>query len=133
MNGMLARSSRMAEVLRQTPTAAGSALESELRDLRKRLQDLDTRLNGDRSKQAPGEKHAPTIQSRLFSVELGIIGSTYGPTGTHRRQLELAQSEIDAIRPQLEEYEQAVALLIQRMVDAGAPWIEGERLSGVRR
>ena len=68
------------------------------------------------------------MQSRLFSVELGIGHSTYGPTGTHRRQLEIVEQELATLRPVLAEQARATAALVARLIAAGAPWIEGQPL-----
>tara|TARA_R110002072_G_scaffold105744_1_gene231144 strand:- start:13558 stop:16848 length:3291 start_codon:yes stop_codon:yes gene_type:complete len=131
--GMLAQSKRMAAVLEHTQAAAGATLDRDVTALRRQLLDLDTRFNGDRSRQEPGEKHAPTIQSRLFSVELGVAQATYGPTGTHRRQLEIVRQQLDELRPMLDEHAKQVSALVRRLIEAGAPWLEGQPLPGSGR
>jgi hypothetical protein len=104
---------------------ADSALETQLHDVRGSILAVDEVLNGNRSRQEPGEKTRPIIQDRLFSVSLGVARSTYGPTPTHRESLDIAQRQIDEVRVQVEGVRQQVSDLGRALVDAGAPWLEG--------
>jgi photosystem II stability/assembly factor-like uncharacterized protein len=123
---LVQRIERMAEVLAQAPVAPGGDLDRTYLELRTAIQDLDGRLHGNRSRQGPGEKTAPTVQSRMFSVTLAISQSTYGPTATARRQLEIASKQIDALREEAKTRQRALTRLAERLVAAGAPWLEGE-------
>ncbi len=57
------------------------------------LQLLDVELNGPGSQKQIGEKHHMTINDRLGSAYLGTNFSTYGPTPTHKRSLEIAEKQ----------------------------------------
>ena len=85
-------------------------------------------MDGNQSKQGPGEKTKPTIGDRLFSVSRGIGQSTYGPTDTNRRTLELAMKQLVADRKNFESIQKEISELAQDLLDSGAPWIEGEPL-----
>ena len=118
---------RLNEVLLNSTAELGE-LDQTLASVGSELQQLDQTLNGDRSKQAVGEKFAPIIQDRLFSVLRGVDRSTYGPTATHRRMLEIANEEMAVILSDLSDTQATLSELVQQMIDAGAPWIEAEAL-----
>ena len=49
-------------------------------------------MNGNKSKDEIGEKSNPTILYRLFVAIECLDMSTYGPTPTHRKSLEIAKN-----------------------------------------
>ncbi len=118
---------RMQVVIANAPAALGQ-FDDRLKQLRSEMMQLDNRLNGHRSKQEAGEKFPPIIQDRLFAVSRGVDRSTYGPTATHRRMLEIANQEIGTLREDLVAAQEKVSALVNDLIDAGAPWIEGEAL-----
>ena len=130
--GLLAKTERMRDVIANARAAAGN-LDADVHAERERLLDLDRELNGDGARKAPGEKHAPTIESRLSSVSRGVGHSTYGPTATHREQLAIAKQAIAALRQQLDDRTAALTELVRRLVAMGAPWLEGEPLPPIGR
>jgi hypothetical protein len=111
-----------------TSTAEAGVLDERLHDLRTELLDLDERLSGNRSKQQPGEKTRPTIGYRLFAVARGVGQSTYGPTETNKRSLEIAVDQLTDAQTKLELAKAKMSALAQDLLNAGAPWIEGEAL-----
>ena len=75
-----------------------------------------------------GEKTRPNVGSRLSAIELGLYHSTYGPTATHRKTLEIANAQLQEIKSKLEEARAEAAALGADLLQAGAPWVEGNRL-----
>ncbi|NIN34209.1 MAG: hypothetical protein GTO60_03540, partial [Gammaproteobacteria bacterium] len=73
-----------------------------MHQLKQALLELDGKLNGNRSKQQVGEKDNPTINYRLRVAISGTMNSTYGPTPTHKRSLEIADSQFREFRTELE-------------------------------
>ena len=64
--------------------------------------------------------------TRLFVASMGTSRSSYGPTPTHRRSLEIAETEFAGIRQQLNGLvEQRIPALEDKLLTAGAPWIPG--------
>jgi hypothetical protein len=59
---------------------------------------------------------------------LGVYHSTYGPTATHRRTLEIADTQLREIKSDLEEASAEAAALGEDLLQAGAPWVEGNPL-----
>ena len=79
-------------------------------------------------KQQVGEKSNPTVGTRLFAVYRGIYHSTYGPTPTHRKSLEIIENDISKLKNRIEQLQAAESELARNLISAGAPWIEGEPL-----
>lgn len=101
-------------------------LNKELHDIRQELHDLNKQLTGNGPKQEVGEKSKPVISQRLFAVSRTIYRSTYGPTETARRGLEIVGSEIQDIDARLKTTTTKMNALSKKLKDAGAPWVEGD-------
>ncbi len=57
---------------------------------------------------------------------MGGTWSTYGPTPTHRRSLEIAEQEFAGVRERLNTVlEQRLPAFEQKLEQAGAPWTPG--------
>jgi photosystem II stability/assembly factor-like uncharacterized protein len=103
--------------------AAPGELDKRLHQLRVALLDLEEQLNGNQSKEQPGEKSHPTVGNRLFAVSRGVGGSTYGPTATHRQMLDIAQKEMSDLEGKLNDILQKMETLEKDMKAAGAPGV----------
>jgi photosystem II stability/assembly factor-like uncharacterized protein len=104
-------------------------LEMEIMALKKQLLKLDEEINGHPAKREVGESSAPSYNSYLSAATYGTSNSTYGPTPSHRRSLEIAQGKFKVLRAQLEDLRQnQIPKLEQKVIAAGAPWIEGQAL-----
>ena len=123
----LNRVEAMKTALSRAAIAPGT-LDERLNRLRTKLQDIDDRLYGNRAKRQVGEKRSPTVGSRLSAVDLGVYHSTYGPTATLRTTLQIANAQLEQIKSDLEEAQDEAAVLGQDLLQAGAPWVEGNRL-----
>ena len=105
------------------------ALENEVRELEVRLMDINERFNGDPTKSRRNEPSAPGLNSRLRNMMFGAMGSTEGPTGTHRRQYEIAGEQYEAIVGDLRTLvEDDMAALHEKLDKAGAPWTRGRKI-----
>lgn len=127
----LVKIDRMNEVILNSAADLGE-LDQTLSIVRHELHDLDKNLNGDRNKQQPGEKFQPIINDRLFSVARGVDRSTAGPTATHRRMLEIATTEIEVVNANLDATMNKLTDLAQKLMDAGAPSLEGQPIRSNR-
>ena len=125
--GAIKKVNRLSEVVINSAADVGE-LDKSLESLRLKLYELDGELNGDRAKREPGEKYSAIISDRLFSVARGVDRSTYGPTPTHRRMLEIANEELGAIIPKVNEQVKALSELADQFAQQGGPWIEGQPL-----
>ncbi|MEM6806872.1 MAG: glycosyl hydrolase, partial [Bacteroidota bacterium] len=107
-----------------------NALVSKVFALKSKLMDIDAMMSGNESKDEIGERSDPTIRSRMFTGFRGLM-TTYGPTPNHRKSVEIAQAELKGLMPDLENiYNKEVPALEKALMDAGAPWIEGSKISG---
>ncbi len=125
LNESLKKVDLMQTALSLTTTAPGD-LDVQLFDLRNALLELDEQLNGNRSKQQVGEKNVPTINYRIGVAMNGTLSSTYGPTPTHKRSLEIAGAQFTEFKSALENIlNQRLPKLEKALQAAGAPWIKG--------
>lgn len=93
--------------------------------VRENLYELEEAVNGNRSKAEVGEKNAPTIGSRLYSVSRSIRNATYGPTPLNREQLQLAKQELAEQTQRLKTITVEMRALANIITEAGGPYIEG--------
>ena len=101
-------------------------LDTKLYQLTQDLLKIQEQLYGNQSKNEIGEKNNPTVRSRLSAATNGVENSTYGPTPTHERSLELAEKEYKELQKELDTIvdEKIPAVEIQ-LKEAGAPEIKG--------
>jgi hypothetical protein len=100
------------------PRFSHCTLESQIPD----------KLFFERAKRQVGEKTRPNIASRLNSVELGVYHTTYGPTVTLRNTLEIVNAQLQQIKSNLSKAHAEAAALGEDLIQAGAPWVEGNPL-----
>ncbi len=109
--------------------AAPGDLDTQIHQLEQQLFAIEEQLSGNQSKGQVGEKTAPTVGSRLGVAAIGTAFSTYGPTATHRRSLEIAEQEFAGINDQLKTIsEQRIPALERQLKALGAPWTPGSPL-----
>jgi hypothetical protein len=105
---------------------ADPSLRQEARDLELRLIDLREVLNGDPTKPRRNEPAMPGLTRRVSSAVRGSYATTYGPTGTHRQQYEIAANQFAEILPALRQLiEVDLVALEDRLEAAGAPYTGG--------
>lgn len=98
---------------------------SQLHTMKMNLFKLEETLRGNNSKNEIGEKSNPTILSRLSKAINGASYSTYGPTQTQIKNIDIAKR-------QFVEFEQILKNIIEiempaiekALFEAGAPVVE---------
>lgn len=114
----------MQEALSKAKTEPGD-LDRQLYKLRMDLMDIQEQLGGNESKDEVGEIGPATIQSRISVATMGTSFSTYGPTPTHLRSLEIALEQYNAIKTKLDQLVDGVIPDLENKLKlAGAPKIE---------
>ncbi len=114
-------------------TVAPDGLDERARALEARLFDLEARLFGNRSRARGGEPTKPSVSRRLSVVTMGNRYSTYGPTPTHRRSLEIAEQEFGAARGELHQLLDVDLPAFEADLDAaGVPWSPGRGVPELR-
>ena len=117
----------MQKAVARTTSVPGD-LDARLHDLRQDLMDLAEDLNGNPSKQQVGEKTKPTIGDRMFSVYRSLSNATYGPTQTNRKSMDIVREELKDIENGLQQHLNTMTALGKELMEAGAPWVEGNPL-----
>jgi len=106
---------------------ADAALVAELAAIRGKLYDLEVELRGLPAKSEVATPEPPNIAQRLSVAAIGTAFSTYGPTPTHRRSLEIGEQQLAAWKPKLEQLiDVAIPALEAKLAAAGAPWTPGQ-------
>lgn len=103
-------------------------IDEKLISLRTEILDLKQRSSGNEEKNLVGEKTKPNVELRLGSISRGISYSSYGPTDTHKAQIEIVINELSELRNQLKTIKAKSDQLAQDLINSGAPYIEGSDL-----
>ncbi len=98
--------------------------------LNRRLDDLRVLLYGNMQQQEMGEAALPGIMGRLGNAQFGTIFSTYGPTPTHRRSVEIAIEGLGAVRAGMTSLMSELEALEKDAEAAGVPWTPGRPMPG---
>lgn len=109
-------------------TSAPREMLEELRTVELKLLDLELRLSGDDIKGGLSQPAKMGILSRAQNAYIGTISQTYGPTNTHRKQLEIAQEQWDAIRPDIAAALEELDSHKSAADEAGVVWTAGRDL-----
>lgn len=115
----------MRAALLQAPRA-NPDLFTRMDSVTRTLAGLSLRLSGDPARQALNESDAPSIGGRVGRVIGGHWETRQMPTATHRRDIEIAGSALEALTRDLKALiEGDLARLKTDLEAAGAPWTPG--------
>lgn len=134
VNGAVAAIASTFERLDQVQIAvdtsmADTTLDTEFNAIRQELYTIEAALSGNQSKAEVGALEPHTIRDRLMVAGFGSANSTYGPTQTQRRSLEIAQEEYADVRNRLNRLlTQTLPDFEQRLQAIGAPWSPGSAI-----
>ena len=119
------RIAQLREAVARTRSAP-DGLDLQMEAASDRFEDLKRRLQGTEGANTIGHLEAPTLSDRLFVANYGTSFSTYGPTPTHVRQIELAEQELEEVRESFGELvDVAIPALEREILAAGGPWVPG--------
>ncbi|MDH5643581.1 MAG: glycosyl hydrolase [Gemmatimonadota bacterium] len=111
----------MRAALLRTPRA-DTSLFVRMDELGQTLQELETRLNGDRIRQSLNEPSVPSIRNRVGRVAGGHWDTRQMPTETQRRNIEIARTDFATWLEDWSAVESALTQLQSALEAAGAPW-----------
>jgi hypothetical protein len=100
-------------------------MTAKVHGLVKDYQDLSVKFMGNPLKNQVGEKNNPTVNERLFALNIALEQSTYGPTPAAMEVLEIVNSELDTGIETLKGMDSSVTSLGADVYAAGGPPIEG--------
>ena len=63
-----------------------------------------------------------------FSVARGVDRSTYGPTATHQRMLDIANEQIESLSEKIQTATKDLSSVAKALMEQGGPWVEGEAI-----
>lgn len=113
--------------LTKTPNASPE-LFTELTSLNASLFNLRTALIGDGVLQSKDESTAPSIINRISSVIYGHWSTTEPPTATHKRSIEIAQSEFDQYVKDASGFFDELGDFELKLEKAGAPYTPNRKM-----
>ena len=106
--------------------SAPDGLDAELHAIEQELYAIDETLGGNRARATVEDDGVATISRRVQVASTSGAWSTYGPTPTHRRSLEIAEQEFASVRARLTAVlEQRLPAFEKKLEQAGAPWTPG--------
>lgn len=118
----------MLQVVESTPGMDLNLL-NEIRTVQNKLTDVNEKFTGDPTKTRHNESDYPGFASRISTMMFGAMGSYEGPTGTHRNQYDIVDSEFaDALVTLREVLESDLPGLHEKLDAAGAPWTPGRKI-----
>ena len=99
-------------------------LDDQTRELGRRLRLLEERLRGNSRRDVMNDLGPVPIQNRIFVASMGS-GPSYGPTATHREQLEIAEKQLQDVATELQAMIDEIQQLEAKLDAAGVPWTPG--------
>jgi hypothetical protein len=128
LNDGLSQIEHIKRVVEQTP-GLPSSLRQSARALELKLLDLRERFTGDPTRPRRYEPAIDGLIDRINTIISGHWATTSAPTGSHRKNYEIAAAEFEAalesLRPLLER---DLPGLHETLEAAGAPWTPGRKL-----
>ncbi len=118
----------MQKALMMIPEPPGP-LQEELYEVKRNLKSFREKIYGDPARAELSEYDHPVLSSRLWNAFGAYRNITYGPTATQMMSLELARRQYEMIKPELLGIvNREIPALEQKLIDAGAPWMNGQSL-----
>ncbi|MGD8356504.1 MAG: hypothetical protein PVG42_00460 [Lysobacterales bacterium] len=112
-------------------SGALEGLRQTTRSLELELLSLQQRLEGNPIRDDYGDPGPMPVQARLRAAVMGTFRSTYGPTPTHERSLQIAESQFENIKTRLRQIDGTELPALRDQLDAaGVPWTPGRAVPG---
>jgi hypothetical protein len=129
IESMLAETGAIKEALLRS--SATETLRKTVRSLELELLNMQDLIKGNTARDLYGDPGPVSISQRLQAVMMGTFRSTYGPTPTHIRSLEIAQSDFGDVKTRLQGiHVTGLPALRQQLDEAGVPWTPGRGVPG---
>jgi photosystem II stability/assembly factor-like uncharacterized protein len=112
-------------------SGADKALREQARALELEVKDLQLKLSGDEVRGLAGDPGPVSAARRINVAQMGTAFSSYGPTPTHERSLDIAEQEFAGVRSALKRiFSTELPALRKSMDEAGVPWTPGRGVPG---
>lgn len=96
-------------------------LFSKIYQINKDLIDLEVQYRGPKAHRELDIIHNPTISDRINTAAMGTSQSTYGPTPTHKRSLQIGLEELLVVQAQLKNIQKEIEKVEKALIELGAP------------
>lgn len=127
--GRIREQLRYMEAALSRAPAADASLFGRMDDLRRSLDALSLRLQGDPIRGSLNVMSAPSVASRIGKVMGGHWSTRQTPTSTQQRNIEIAAQELSAAEGDLMSLIDGELAAIEGALEAaGAPWTPGRRV-----
>ncbi len=112
-------------------SSAAAELRETTRAIELEVHQLQLQLGGDERRALAGDPGPLSVKQRAGVAALGTAFSTYGPTATHQRSLEIGEQGFATIKTALDRiFDTDMPALRQAMDDAGVLWTPGRGVPG---
>ncbi len=121
------------KAVKQTLLRSGAegGLRAQVRALELQVSDLQLKLSGDERRDLAGDSGPVSVSRRINVAQMGTSFSSYGPTPTHERSLEIAEQEFAGIKAALNQiFNTELPALRKALDEAGVPWTPGRGVPG---
>lgn len=110
---------------------APQALRERARAIELELLGIQQSLSGNETRALYSEEGPVSISQRLNVALMGTFRSTYGPTPTHERMIEIAEEQFADIKARMQKLTESELPALRRDLDAaGVPWTPGRGVPG---
>ncbi len=106
-------------------STAPAALYDDANEIGQRAKRLRDRLVASDTRKKMGDPGPMSVGERIGFSSYGARASAYGPTGTQRRNVEIAERLFAEVRRDLDRLEADFATLKESLDAAGVPWTPG--------
>ena len=115
-------------------SAAGTPdMLAEASELMKQIDEIELQVSGDEVKADREVQVEPTMNGRLRSAMFGSFSSTYGPTETHREQVEIVKNQFSEVSEKLQSLiDNQLEPFETKLDDAGIPWTPGRKIPSIK-
>jgi hypothetical protein len=112
-------------------SSAETALREQARSIELELLGIQQKISGNEARDLYGDQGPVSISRRLEVAKMGTFRSTYGPTATHIRSIEIAELEFADIKAGIRRISEVeMPALREKLNNAGVPWTPGRGVPG---
>jgi hypothetical protein len=126
---LLTETSAIKDTLQRS--SAPETLRQQARSLELELLALQQKLKGNEKRSLYSDEGPVSISQRLQFAVMGTFRSTYGPTPSHLRSVEIAESDFATVKSRIKSITDSELPDLRRQLDeAGVPWTPGRGVPG---
>jgi hypothetical protein len=112
-------------------SSAETALREQARSIELELLGIQQKISGNEARDLYGDQGPVSISRRLEVAKMGTFRSTYGPTATHIRSMEIVELEFADIKAGIRRISEVeMPALREELNNAGVPWTPGRGVPG---